>query len=393
MSRHSTAWDPQADPAAPARGFNPPRTRRLWRDTLLPRAVFPVYAVAWLGLVPARSWRRPPLDRRIRIAVESGRIGWTHVFYEELWQSLVEYAESAELTRVVVDRDAPYAPQARAWTTAAGLTHAVIDLRTGPQDWRGGLASAFGIAWRLGRRGVAPIVLLTDASLRRHRAQAAIITAHRGVVVTFMDRHRVRRMFPHRRIIGPLPMPVSRRRLDALPPAADQGDGTVVFIGSVYPPRSVFLERLGERLSERGVALRINGDKYGTSNEDYWRTLATSGVLVTTTLQGMPRDSMDWIWIQQLVFRFSEALAAGAVLAAPAVEGADRFFTPGEDFAPFGSLDEAVEVLARLATDPSERARLRVRGGATGRRLVQEQVFWRLIDESLASAGSRRLRV
>jgi glycosyltransferase involved in cell wall biosynthesis len=187
-------------------------------------------------------------------------------------------------------------------------------------------------------------------------------------------------------------MPVSRQRLESLPAPADHGDGTVVFIGSVYPPRSVFLERLGERLAARGVALRVNGDKYGTSNEDYWRTLATSGVIVTTTLQGMPRAGMDWIWIQQLVFRFSEALAAGAVLVAPSVDGGDRFFTPGEDFATFTSLDEAADVLARLATDPAERARLRERGAQTGRRLVLGQVFWRLIDESLASAGSPPLR-
>lgn len=392
MSRHSTAWDPQADPTAPDRGFNPPHTHRLWRDTLLPRVVLPLQALAWLALVPTRWPRRPDTDPPLHVAVESGRIGWTHVFFEELWQSLAEYVDGAQLTRVVIDRDAPYAPQARAWSTAAGLTHAVIDLRTGPQEWRPALASAVGLAWRLGRRGVVPIVILTDASLRRHRAQAAIITAHRGVVVTFMDRRRVLGMFPHRRIIGPLPMPVSAQRLESLPPPEDRGDGTVVFIGSVYPPRSVFLERLGERLAERGVTLRVNGDKYGTSNEDYWRTLSTSGVLVTTTLQGMPRDGMDWIWIQQLVFRFSEALAAGAVLAAPSVDGGDRFFTPGEDFAAFTSLDEAVDVLTKLATDPAERARLRERGSTTGRRLVVGQVFWRLIDESLAAAGSRPLR-
>jgi hypothetical protein len=343
-----------------------------------------VFWLAWVVLLPTRwSAGRP---RPTRIAVESGRIGWGHVFYEELWDSLVEYLPQAEFVRVVIDRDLPYRPQAREWTRDRALTHAVIDLRTGPQTWGRALADTLATAWRLGRRGVVPVVILTDASLRRHRVQAAVLTAHRGITVTFMDRARVRGMFPHGRIIGPLPMPVSEKRLNGLPEPT-HNEGEVAFIGSVYPPRSFFLDLLGQRLAEQGVRLVVHGNKADTSNDDYWRVLSTSGVIVTTTLQGMPRRGMDWIWIPQLVFRFSEALSAGAVLVAPIVEGGDRFFTPGSDFAPFTSVDDAVAVLVRLSRDSAEQTRLRHEGHRTAVDLAREHTFWRTIDTALARDG------
>lgn len=387
------AWDPDADPDAQARGFNPPRTQRLWRDTLLPRTTWPAFWAFWLLLLPSRVWRRRPSPPEPRLAIESGRIGWTHVFYEELLRSAREYLDDAPVAQLVIDREQPYRPQFRVNLDRGPVSHLVIDPRTGSQEWRRVLTDLMVVGWALSRRRITPIVILTDASLRRHRLQAAVLTAFDGVVVTFMAADLISPAFPHRRIVGPLPMPVSVARLLWLENVRSTVSGTeppaVQFIGSVYPPRAQFLAALAERLDQVGIELRVNADKYGTSNDDYWTVLATSDVIVTTTLQGMPRRDMDWIWNQQLVFRFSEALSAGAALAAPEVPGGDAFFAAGRDFVPFGSLEDAVRVLCELVQDPEHRHAVQTAGHQTASRLDRQHEFWRRIDAAL---GRHRLR-
>ena len=387
MSRHFTSWDPTTDPQAEARGFNPPRTNRLWRDVLLPRIVFPIFWVYWLLLLPAGVARRPRPATSTRLGIESGKVGWTHVYFEELLASAQEYVGADAVEQIVIDRDRAYLPQFREWSSRLQLTHVLLDVRTGSQTWPRALIDTLVMSWRLRRLRVTPVVVLTDASLRRHRLQAAVLTAYSGVVVTFMSSQIAAAMFPHRRIVGPMPMPVSAARLRWLEELRAQvpsgGTPTVSFIGGAYLPRSVFLDRLATALEGTGVEVAIHANKYETSNDDYWRVLATSDIIITTTMQGMPRADMDWIWIQQLVFRFSEALSAGAVLVSSTVVGGDRFFAPGSDFATFISVEDAREVLVKLTSDSRERENLRARGHATAERLALDHTYWRVIDQEL----------
>ena len=300
----------------------------------------------------------------------------------------------ATIVRVVIDREEPYLPQFRAAVAGDPMSHLLLDPRTGSQRWGRVLVDLFVMTWSLTRRGIVPIVILTDASFRRHRLQAAVLTAFRGVVITFMSTDLLAPLFPHDRIIGPLPMPVSVRRLEWLErvrsstPAPERP--TVRFIGSNYPPRTQFLERLEGVLAERGIELRVNTDKYGTSNDDYWTILATSDIIITTTLQGMPRPYMDWIWHQQLVFRFSEALSAGAALVSPAVVGGDRFFRPLVDFMPFVTVSDAAGALESLVTDADLLRRIQKAGHETAVRLDREHAFWVAANDALGPDRMRR---
>jgi hypothetical protein len=360
---------------------------------LLPRLVFPAFWLAWLTLLSARMARRKNPRLRPGLAIESGRIGWTHVFFEELLASALDYLGEADVEKVVINRECSYLPQFREFLRNTSCTHLVVDVRTGPQNWFRAVQASFVMVWLLTRRRITPIVVLADASLRRHRLQAAILTALDGVVVTFMAIDQVRPMFPHDRIIGPLPMPVSVDRLkwlEEIRARVPEHAPTVAFIGSVYPPREQFLSMLADLLSERGIHLRINADKYGTSNDDYWRVLATCDVIVTTTLQGMPRPSMDWIWIQQMVFRFSEALSAGAVLVAPAVEGVEAWFTPGANFSSFVSVKEACDEISALLLDTGRRESIRVAGHARAAAHVGNHAFWAAIDAHLGPEARLR---
>jgi hypothetical protein len=158
----------------------------------------------------------------------------------------------------------------------------------------------------------------------------------------------------------------------------------------MYEPRRQFLELVGQQVGAHGLTLEVLADKYSTSNDDYWRVLATSDIILTTTMQGMPRHDLDWIWVRQLVFRFSEALAAGAVLVAQSVPGMERVFDPGRDFATFTSVDEASAALVALAENQGRREGVRDHGHSTAERMMREHEFWRAIDARLG-VGAMRL--
>ena len=382
------------DPAA--RGFNPLPQHRLWRDVLLPRSIVPLWWLAWLILLPARVVGAPARRRRrrgqVRASVESGKIGWTQVFFEELLGSLADHVGADRVAQQVIDRDLPYLPQFRANLRRDDPSHVVLDVRTPGQSWRRSLVEAVAVSWRLLAEGRTPVVILTDAFYRRQRWQSAVLTAHGGVVLTFAPTRVLRPIFPHGRVVGPLPMPISQARLDWLENVAVAApkDGTVVqFIGHVYPPRSDFLDAVGERLATGGITLAVNGDKWGTSNEAYWRTLAAADVVVTTCMQGPSRPFMDWIWVQQLVFRYHETLAAGAALVASHVDESERYFRARQDFLEFVSVDEAVEAVTSLVRDHALRERVAGTGHATAVELIRTQAFWRAADEALPSHPMR----
>jgi glycosyltransferase involved in cell wall biosynthesis len=380
-----------------ARGFNLPERHRLWRDGLVPRSIIPLFWIYWLLLLPSWVIGLPRLranrKRPAVVAIESGKLGWTHVFFEELGWTADEFFGEGSVKREVIDRDKPYIPQFLENVSEDNPTHLVLDVRTCGQTWRKSLLQAFRVTWHLNRTGVTPIVFMTDAFFRRQRWQSAVLTAFRGVVITYADKAIVCKIFPHRRILGPMFMPISERRLDWLEQQESEfmksGD-VVQFIGSVYPPRSLFLDAAAERLEKRGIRLRVNSDKTGTSNEDYWFTLVEADVVLTTTLQGPDRPFMDWVWTQQAVFRFIETMASGSALVASRVPGIESYFSPGDDFLEFQSVNEGVTEVERLVRDPELRERIARNGHDTAAALIRSKAFWNTVNDAL---GINRVNV
>ena len=368
-----------------ARGFNPPEQHRLWRDVLLPRSVIPLYWLYKAALIPAFVLGKKPREIQ-SVAIESGKVGWTHVYFEELEGSARDFFGVEHVMRQVIDRDAPYFPQFAQHQREQNPTLVIIDVRTPTQSWHGALVETFRMSHLLLRTGITPLVVLTDACYRRHRWQAAVLTAYRGSVVTFSAKEIVCKIFPHDRIVGPLFMPISRGRLKWLEEQKASrerkrvaGDPVrVSFIGSMYAPRDLFLAAVQDRLAVKGINLEINGDKAGTSNDQYWQTLLNADVIVTTTLQGPQRTYMDWVWIRQAVFRYSETLAAGTALVAGSVDGGFPYFVNQRDFLEFDSVDQCVSAVEELVLNPQERSEIVERGHSTISSYVEQGTFWQV---------------
>ena len=371
-----------------SRGLAPAPTNRLFRDRILPKTVVPLAWIYALALVPAyvmgHSRRRRNRERSIRVAIESGQIGWTQVFFEELFASASEFFGPDAVARASVDREGPYGPQVARWVCALDPTHVVLDVRTPPQKWLASLRDAFRVSWRLHRSGIYPIVILTDALYRRQRWHAAVLTAWTGMVVTFADRKIVRAMFPHSRIRGPLIMPVSKARIEKMSKSRRVAEEKavskcrIVFIGNIYPPRSTFLEMLAGELAELNLTLITHGDKANRSNDDYWDVLCSADIIVTTTMQGPYRSYIDWNWVRQAVHRYSETFAAGTAMVGAPVDGGFPPFTAGRDMLIFGSIREATNVISTLAKDKRLRDEIAARGHCTYVSLIDSGFFWRV---------------
>jgi hypothetical protein len=329
--------------------------------------------------------RRRNREQELQVGIESGIIGWTHVYFEELLGSAQDFFGSNHVHEQVIDREQPYYPQFVANQRRNNPNTVVLDVRTPGQSWPRSMAEGFRVAWYLNRHGITPIVVLTDAFYRRHRWQAAVLTAFHGCVVTFAHTDIAGKIFPHSRIRGPLFMPISRKRVAELELAkayfTSSRDSTtplvIQFIGSMYSPRDQFLQVVQEKLAMKGIELKINSDKAGTSNDDYWRVLVESDIIFTTTLQGPMRAFMDWIWVRQAVFRYAETMAAGTALVAQCVEGGFPYFSKNSDYLEFEGVDQAVAEITALASDPDLRRRIAESGHSTMAGYVEEGIFWK----------------
>lgn len=368
----------------------------LYRDILRPRTVFIAYWLAWIAFLPLSLWRSLRRKRspfRTVLCIEAGVRGWQSIEFKELHAAAREYLGDDAVRKVEIAADRPYLQQVRRAMDAHRPTHYVYDPRSGSQKHAAALWQAIRIGYELHIRGIVPIVLLTDMSLRYHRAQSAIVTARRGVVISFMSARLARAMFPHRRLVAPSLMPLSVATLDSvlrLPRAQRTGRRPkALFVGSLWESRQAMLNEIAALLRRSGFELEIRGRKVGDprlTDEEYWLALTTADVIVTTAEQGATPTS-DRAWIMQLTYRYLEALAAGTLLVAQDVPGVRRFFQPGDHYASYDSPASAARQIEHYLTEESERMRVAEQGRERAAALVRARTFWTNIDVTLGPDG------
>lgn len=181
-------------------------------------------------------------------------------------------------------------------------------------------------------------------------------------------------------------MPLSAATLDQLERTKEERpmrDIPVIrFVGLAYSPRIEWLTQLKWILAQRHIHLELHTSKSETSNEEYWRLLSETDILVTTTMQ-VCQPQYDWSWEPQVLFRYTEALAVGTALVATDVPGLERHLHAGVHYAVYESLEDCADVVEGLLASQAKRELLANHGHYRLVSLVESRSFWSQVDASL----------
>ena len=325
------------------------------------------------------------------LAIEAGEKGWNSIEFKELLCSAQEYLGVCAVRKIVVKKETKYITELIYNIKETGCSHYFYDPRTGSQMAIKGIWESLCTAAVFGFYGIIPIVYLTDISVRRHRAQGAVVSVLGGVAISFMSAKIIKPIFPHGRIVGPSLMPFSKLLLSQINNILSinrfQRPVQVLFVGSLYEPRLSKLNRMKEQLSKEGITFVIKGRHSGgerISDNDYWASLCEAQIVVTTADQ-IDHPDNDWAFINQLVYRNLEAMACGTLLIAPDVPGGRRYFSPGEHYVKYDTPDDAINEIMFYMNNKELGIDIADRGRAHASRLIGSKMFWASIDSGLGS--------
>lgn len=350
-----------------------------------------IAAVAGLArrCVPTRTATAP---KRL-LCIEAGRSGWQLIEFEELYESACEYLAPECVAKVTITSRKTYITEVHRALRSLRPSHYFYDPRTGRQGTLAASRDSMLLCGLFRWYRVTPIALLTDAHRRRWRMQCAVVTAASGLTLTLVAPTLIRRRFPHRRLIGPVLMPLSLSRLDWLrqqnAKAPSREICTVLFSGSMYEPRRTKVTALQATLSDLGVPLTLSTRDVGgtrTPNDEYWAKLLEADILFTTADVNVVRgdDRMEHL---HLIYKYTEALAAGCLLVAPEVDGLGRWVSAGRDYVSYLTIDEAAHLITDFWADPQKRVEFAEQGSSTFRHLVESRSYWTSIDVALGPEG------
>jgi len=332
---------------------------------------------------------RKPKDLTPQLLIGAGAKGWDLIEYHEIYQSACEFYGELEVRKLSFPTGARVLPVFLSTIREMRPSLYFFDPRSGSQQKTAGIWEAFVIGLALSYYGVTPVCSLTDFPVRIWRLQCAIVSARRGVVTTLMSPNVVGQIFPHSRLIGPMPFPLSvatMRKLSKNQASEDGGLGEksrhAIFVGSLYEPRKTTLLALKEALEQAGIELEIIGrlpEGRRITNNDYWDLIQSAALVVSTSSQ-ISGPHTDFAGHHHLIYRFVEATAAGSVLVIEPALGVERFFEPDIDFVSYTSVEEAASKIMKLWSSPSEILEMSRRGQAKAQKIVEEHFFWREID-------------
>ena len=349
-----------------------------------------VFAFGWILLKIARFFsflaRIKPNNRisTVKVGLESGKLGWDTVFIQELRESLLE--QESNVIAVTIDRDKHYLPQIIPTLCNNNFSSFIFDVRTGSQSHLSGILESLAVLLVCSIRQIIPIVILTDGSIRLHRYQASILTARNGQIVTFLEPELMAPLFPHKRVVGPQIMPISKKTIEkySRPKTISEEDFyNLAFQGSLYPRRLEFFQNLARYLQQQKTDIKVDliAKKSGNSTE-YWEKLAAQKIVITTTFQQNDGVTVyDRQHINQLVFRVSEGLALGCLVFAMKTPGSEKCFLDGSDFVQFDDFKDLGDKLIYYSRNCHEANSIAKRGNETYMQHIQNGFFWQEIIE------------
>lgn len=322
----------------------------------------------------------------IRLLIGAGEKGWELIEYQEIFASASEYLGESNVQKLVFSHGEPLAKQLGSSLVTSVPSHYYFDARSGSQKPVRAVFEAISIGVMLERARVIPICALTDFPVRRWRLQTAIVSARRGIVTSLMSPSVMGDMYAHRRIVGPVPFPLSvatLRRLEALKRAGAKThvSGKAAFVGMLYEPRKTTVEAIQKGLTLRGIPMVIigrNPDGSRISDLDYWQYLSDARLIVSTSSQ-ISGAHTDFDGHNHFIYKFIEATAAKTALAIEPVEGSTQMLTPDVDFLSYRTVDEAIEKIARVWTSTSALDKIAESGYKKTVRAIESHAFWRTV--------------
>ena len=343
------------------------------------------------------KWRR--LKKGSVLCIEAGVNGWKIIEYQEMYASAAEYLGTDQVLRLVVLPERCYVVQAVKFVFINKVSHYVYSPRTGSQNVLVGLFEAFVLSLVFAVRGVTPIVFLSDLPVTKWRAQAAVVSALGGVVNTLMVPGKVAHVFPHGRLLGPYLLPLSAETVNKLSVLrrkkniedCPQGINPPVFAGALYEPRASHLASLEKKLKQLGLSLEVKGRKLNEarrSDDEYWATLAEADIVVTTADQ-VSGVHTDFDGEPHFLYRYTEVLAAGALLVAPRLEGIERYFVSGVHYVGFETIEDASKKIEFYMKNPDELYKISAAGNARALEIFNLNLAWHSIDYALGPASFR----
>jgi hypothetical protein len=326
-----------------------------------------------------------------KLIISAGVRGWDSIEFKELYYSACEYLNENQVIKHSVIDSTKYYDDLHRIVIEQNPSHLLYDPRSGDQNLFSGSIEAIKIAFLLAYKNIIPIVLSTDLSHRKWRIKSALVSALSGVVICFVSSKKIYPIFPHKRLFGPMLMPLSIKTFNSLNSLKQNLNSfekkKAVFIGSLYEPRTTKLTTIKNGLNKINLDLEIKGRVLGSPRKpdnEYWSTMVNAPIVFTTSDQ-ITSNEFDYSWIQNLVYRYIEVLSSGSLLIAPEVPGILRYFKPGEHFISFTSVEDAINKIAFYLENESERVKIASEGKKHAGNLINSRIFWTLIDSNLST--------
>lgn len=328
-----------------------------------------------------------PRDRP-HLLIGAGQKGWDLIEYQEILSSASEYLGPGNVSKLAFCGKKSMIAELHAALRDVRPSHYYYDPRSGSQTPIKAALETVAVAYLLEHYRVIPICALTDFPVKRWRLQTAVISARVGLVVSLMSPAVVGRLFPHRRIVGPMPFPLSRATLTRLRKRKQQNIGSkhrlqekVVFVGMLYEPRKTTILAIQEGLASRGIPMQIIGrmpDGSRIPDEDYWDIISGARLIVSTSSQiaGKHTDFDDH---NHFIYKFIEVTAAGTALAIEPVESSQHLLQPDVHYISYSSSEEAIEKIEAIWNSPQSLARVAKDGLKQTTALIEGAFYWRTV--------------
>ena len=356
----------------------------LWLSRIL------VAILAALAFPLARlSKPRTPVPRQVpHLMIGAGNKGWELIEYQEIFTSASEYLGASNVSRLAFGGERPMLMQFHKALREVRPSHYYFDPRSGSQRPLEAAWETLVVGFLLARYRVTPICQLTDFAVRRWRLQVAAVSARSGVVTSLMSPVVIGGLFPHKRIVGPMPFPLSVATLQRLRKLKQRNtpkwrglQDKAVFVGMLHEPRKAVVEAIQQGLANRGIPMEIIGrmpDGARISDDDYWEILVNARLVVSTSSQ-MATNGRESIDQNHFIYRFIEATAAGTALAIGPVAGAEHLFRPDVHYIAYSSAEEAIAKIVSKWKSPSSLDLLAQKGRLRATTIIDGAVFWRTV--------------